>query len=228
MSNQRVNRTFDQLEVGDIIFCRTTIDVDAIRYLKLSGSSRQIRQRTHPMVIVHKDTSARVITGVQMTSKPLSSIDSDKRKYFEQSSAYVGGHSGVMLKAGFNRVQGGGTPAPIVCCLPSSSLDTTHSCCLTDSSCLIFFWKFPSIKASEWQVDVNALPTLGQEVADNERNQVVASLAAAERKRFAQEKAAKEQQQGSGSGSGKKGGKKWEIKIRSTPEENKHCYNSYM
>lgn len=143
MSNQRVNRTFDQLEVGDIIFCRTTIDVDAIRYLKLSGSSRQIRQRTHPMVIVHKDTSARVITGVQMTSKPLSSIDSDKRKYFEQSSAYVGGHSGVMLKAGFNRVQGGGTPAPVVC-LSSLFFTRYHSFMLFNWLFLFdFFLKVP-------------------------------------------------------------------------------------
>ena len=116
MSAQRVNRNYDQLAVGDIIFCRNSMSVDAIRYLSItrSTSERNMQARIHPTLILHKDDATRVMFGVTMTSKRMSQIQSDKRQYFVNASTYIPGQQGVMIIAGFNRINGAGNPPPTV------------------------------------------------------------------------------------------------------------------
>lgn len=118
--DDRFGRSFDQLSVGDIVFCRNYIERDAIRRLGLAYNSQSIKRATHPMVITEKDESSRRLIGVQMTSKSIGDIDEDKRVYFEQSSKYVGGHGGIMLLAGFNRVYASSINASVVCALALS------------------------------------------------------------------------------------------------------------
>ena len=83
--------------------------VDAIRYLSItrSRSERSMRSRIHPTIIVHKDANARVFTGITMTSKRMSEIDSDKQQYFERASNVARSQDGVLITAGFNRVNAG-------------------------------------------------------------------------------------------------------------------------
>lgn len=110
MSGQRVNRTYGQLEVGDIAFCRNSLPVDTIRYLSItpSTSERNMRSRIHPMVIVHKNDTNQVLTGLTLTSKAMNTIQTDRQQYFIRGSTLVPNHAGVILTVGFNRVNAAG------------------------------------------------------------------------------------------------------------------------
>ena len=122
MSTQnRVNRTYAQLDVGDIVFSRSSIPVDAIRYLSITRSTSEARMaaRVHPMVIVHKDDNTHVLTGLVITSKRMNQIRTDKRQYFIQASTLVPNQTGVIIVAGYNRVNAAGGVA--VCSVQESS-----------------------------------------------------------------------------------------------------------
>ena len=114
MSTQnRVNRTYAQLDIGDVVFCRSSMPVDAIRILSITRSTSEARMaaRVHPMVIVHKDDSTQVLTGLVMTSKRMSQIQANKRQYFIQASTLVPNQTGVIIVAGYNRVNAAGNVA---------------------------------------------------------------------------------------------------------------------
>ena len=121
MSTQRVNRTYAQLDVGDVVFCRSSMPVDAIRYLSITRSTSEARMaaRVHPMVIVHKDDNTHVLTGLVTTSKRMNQIQTDKRQYFIQASTLVPNQTGVIIVAGYNRVNAAGNVA--VCSVQKSS-----------------------------------------------------------------------------------------------------------
>ena len=121
MSTQRVNRTYAQLDVGDVVFCRSSMPVDAIRYLSITRSTSEARMaaRVHPMVIVHKDDNTHVLTGLVITSKRMNQIQTDKRQYFIQASTLVPNQTGVIIVAGYNRVNAAGNVA--VCSVQKSS-----------------------------------------------------------------------------------------------------------
>ena len=110
MSGQRVNRTYGQLDVGDVVFCRNSLPVDAIRYLSItpSTSERRMQSRIHPMVIVHKDDTTQVLTGLTLTSKAMNAIQTDRQQYFIRASTLVPNNAGVILTVGFNRVNAAG------------------------------------------------------------------------------------------------------------------------
>ena len=117
MSGQHQNRSFDELEVGDVVFIRNSMPVDAIRYLSItrSTSERNMRSRIHPKTIVHKDANARVLTGVTITSKRMSEIDFGKQQYFERAVTVAPGQGSVLITAGFNRVTAGNQSVRYIC-----------------------------------------------------------------------------------------------------------------
>ena len=115
---QRVNRTYDQLDVGDVVFCHNSMSFDAIRYLGITSarSNRSMRTRIHPTIILHKNDANHTMTGVTVTSKPMSQISSNRQEYFVNASDYASGQTGVINIAGLNTIDAAGNPPPTVCC----------------------------------------------------------------------------------------------------------------
>lgn len=113
-----VKRTFDQLNVGDVVFVHNSMPIDAIRNLGITGSksASSIRTRIHPTIILHKNDATRVMTGVTASNKPKLQIPQDRQKYFVEQSEYAGGQTGVIIIAGYNTINAAGDPPPTVCC----------------------------------------------------------------------------------------------------------------
>lgn len=115
--NLRVDRTFNELEVGDIVFTHNSVTPDAIRYLRItkSTSEKNMKNRIHPTLILHKNTATRVMTGVVITSKQMSQIPGDKQTYFKKASDYIPGQQGVLIIAGLNEIHEGNPPHRVCC-----------------------------------------------------------------------------------------------------------------